>query len=63
MEAVREHIATDKKHALGRLSWVLPTATGVVVRSDVPPEAVVAGLTAALRIAPVPHTAEVSARP
>ena len=62
-EAVHEHIATDKKHALGRLSWVLPTATGVVVRSDVPAEAVAAGLAAALRIGPVPHTAEASARP
>ena len=27
---------TDKKHANGRLRWVLPTATGVVVREDVP---------------------------
>ena len=32
---------TDKKHAAGRLRWVLPTADGVVVRDDVP-EAVVA---------------------
>ena len=63
LEAVREHIATDKKHVLGRLNWVLPTATGVVVRSDVPLEDVELGLSAALRIAPVPHTAEASARP
>ncbi|MGD0019307.1 MAG: 3-dehydroquinate synthase [Candidatus Limnocylindrales bacterium] len=62
-ESVREHMATDKKHALGRLNWVLPTATGVVVRSDVPAEAVAAGLAAALRLAPVTPTAEVSVRP
>ncbi len=49
-ESVAEHMATDKKHALGRLSWVLPTATGVVIRSDVPAEAVAAGLAAALRL-------------
>jgi 3-dehydroquinate synthase len=47
--AVLEHVATDKKHAGGSLSWVLPTESGVVVRSDVPPSAVEAGLTAALR--------------
>ena len=51
-EAVLEHVATDKKHAGGRLSWVLPTESGVVVRSDVPPKAVEAGLAAALRVAP-----------
>ncbi len=62
-EAVREHIATDKKHVLGRLNWVLPTATGVVVRSDVPAEAVAAGLAAALRLTPVANTGEASTRP
>jgi shikimate kinase/3-dehydroquinate synthase len=51
LDAVGQHMATDKKHALGRLSWVLPTETGVVIRSDVPPEAVAQGLAAALRIA------------
>jgi 3-dehydroquinate synthetase len=51
-EAVMEHVARDKKHATGRLNWVLPTDTGVVVRSDVPPEAVEAGLIAALRLDP-----------
>ena len=51
-EAVIEHMATDKKHATGRLNWVLPTESGVAVRSDVPPEAVEAGLAAALRLAP-----------
>ena len=34
------HLATDKKHAGGRLRWVLPTADGVVVRDDVPDELV-----------------------
>jgi shikimate kinase/3-dehydroquinate synthase len=33
-------LVTDKKHADGRLRWVLPTATGVTVRSDVPDQAV-----------------------
>jgi shikimate kinase/3-dehydroquinate synthase len=51
-DSVWEHIATDKKHAHGRLSWILPTETGVVVRSDVPDEAVEAGLTAALGLTP-----------
>jgi 3-dehydroquinate synthase len=66
-ESVAEHMATDKKHALGRLSWVLPTATGVIVRSDVPAEAVAAGLAAGLRLSPinaaVATPAEVSVRP
>ena len=30
----------DKKHAAGRLRWVLPTATGVVIRDDIAPEVV-----------------------
>ena len=62
-ESVMEHMATDKKHALGRLSWILPTETGVVVRSDVPAEAVAAGLAAALRLAPIHKTVEASIRP
>jgi 3-dehydroquinate synthase len=33
-------IGTDKKHAGGRLRWVLPAAEGVTVRSDVPDETV-----------------------
>ena len=49
-EDVMVHMATDKKHAQGRLSWVLPTDEGVVVRSDVPAEAVAAGVAAALRL-------------
>ncbi len=51
-ESVIEHMATDKKHSLGRLNWILPTDTGVVIRSDVPDSAVEAGVTAALRGAP-----------
>ncbi len=35
LEAVLGHLATDKKHADGRLRWVLPTADGVVVRDDI----------------------------
>jgi 3-dehydroquinate synthetase/shikimate kinase len=36
VDDVLAHLATDKKHAGGRMRWVLPTATGVEVRSDVP---------------------------
>jgi 3-dehydroquinate synthase len=35
LETVLSHLATDKKHAEGRLRWVLPTADGVVVRDDI----------------------------
>jgi 3-dehydroquinate synthetase/shikimate kinase len=45
---VREHLEVDKKHSGGRLRWVLPTADGVVVKSDVPAEAVEAALAALL---------------
>jgi shikimate kinase/3-dehydroquinate synthase len=62
MESVAEHMAVDKKHTLGRLSWVLPTATGVAVRSDVPAEAIAAGLAAALRLNHAAGGAEVLAR-
>jgi 3-dehydroquinate synthase len=51
-ESVIEHMATDKKHSLGRLNWILPTDTGVIIRSDVADSAVEAGVTAALRGAP-----------
>jgi shikimate kinase/3-dehydroquinate synthase len=47
--AVVEHMAADKKHALGKLNWILPTDTGVVARADVPPAAIEAGISAALR--------------
>ncbi len=38
--AVRDALAADKKHAGRRLRWVLPTATGVVIRDDVPDDVV-----------------------
>ncbi|HSL34551.1 MAG TPA: bifunctional shikimate kinase/3-dehydroquinate synthase, partial [Candidatus Limnocylindrales bacterium] len=38
--SVMESLATDKKHAGGNLRWVLPTATGYEVRSDVPDDVV-----------------------
>jgi 3-dehydroquinate synthetase len=34
-DAVVEATATDKKRAGGRQRWVLPTATGYLVRDDV----------------------------
>jgi shikimate kinase/3-dehydroquinate synthase len=40
LEAVLEATHADKKHADGRLRWVLPTADGTVVRDDVPDETV-----------------------
>jgi 3-dehydroquinate synthase len=46
--AVREHLGLDKKHAGGRLRWVLPTVDGVVVRSDVPEPVVEAAIAALL---------------
>jgi shikimate kinase / 3-dehydroquinate synthase len=50
LEVIREHLGTDKKHARGRLRWVLPTASGVEVHDDVPDRVVddeVSGLLAA----------------
>jgi 3-dehydroquinate synthetase/shikimate kinase len=55
---VREHLAVDKKHAAGRLRWILPTADGVVVRSDVPDETVGEAVAALLE----PAGAEASTR-
>jgi len=40
LEAVLDHLAADKKHAGGRLRWVLPTADGYEVRADVPADLV-----------------------
>jgi shikimate kinase/3-dehydroquinate synthase len=40
LPAVLDALATDKKHAEGSLRWVLPSADGPVVRSDVPAELV-----------------------
>ena len=36
LDAILDHLATDKKHHGGRLRWVLPTATGVEIHADVP---------------------------
>jgi 3-dehydroquinate synthetase len=51
VEAVLGHLAADKKHAGGRLRWVLPNADGVVIRDDIEP-GVVADAAAAI-LAPV----------
>ena len=40
LSPVLDALAADKKHAGGALRWVLPTADGSVVRSDVPAEIV-----------------------
>jgi shikimate kinase/3-dehydroquinate synthase len=40
LDDVLAHLATDKKHASGRLRWVVPTADGVEVRTDIPDEVV-----------------------
>ena len=40
LDVVTAALATDKKHAGGGLRWVLPTADGYEVRTDVPPELV-----------------------
>jgi shikimate kinase/3-dehydroquinate synthase len=37
LDAILGHLAADKKHASGRLRWVLPTASGSVVRDDIEP--------------------------
>jgi shikimate kinase/3-dehydroquinate synthase len=51
-EAVLAASETDKKHAGGRLRWVLPTADGVVVRDDVPATTVAAAVRSTLAGAP-----------
>jgi 3-dehydroquinate synthase len=40
LATVLEHLGSDKKHRAGRLRWVLPTATGYVVRDDIGDELV-----------------------
>jgi shikimate kinase/3-dehydroquinate synthase len=52
LDAVLEHLASDKKHREGRLRWVLPTEHGHVVRDDIP-ESLVRGVAAGLLL-PVP---------
>ncbi len=44
LDAVIAATGTDKKHADGRLRWVLPTGDGMVVRDNVPTEAVEAAV-------------------
>jgi 3-dehydroquinate synthetase/shikimate kinase len=51
LDAVLGALAADKKHAAGALRWVLPTADGSVIRSDVPAE-VVERVAASLLAAP-----------
>ena len=41
LDDVLRHLAADKKHAGGRLRWVLPTADAAEVRSDVGDDVVV----------------------
>jgi shikimate kinase/3-dehydroquinate synthase len=48
VDAVVEATGTDKKHAGGKLRWVLPTADGVTIRDDVPAEAVAAAVASVL---------------
>ena len=55
-EAVLGAAETDKKRAGGRQRWVLPTADGVVVRDDVPGEAVAVAVRSILAGAPSPST-------
>jgi shikimate kinase/3-dehydroquinate synthase len=52
LDAVLAATGTDKKHAGGRLRWVLPTAQGMVVRDDVPPHAVATAVAGILAGAP-----------
>ncbi|MBM4409578.1 MAG: 3-dehydroquinate synthase, partial [Chloroflexi bacterium] len=59
LERVLEALGSDKKHAAGRLRWVLPTDEGVTVRSDVPPALVEEVAAAVMR--GVPGAAEVPA--
>ena len=40
VDSILAHLSTDKKHAAGRLRWVLPTAAGVEIRADIPDELV-----------------------
>jgi len=51
LATVLDHLAQDKKHAAGRLRWILPTADGVVVRDDIEPS-VVERAAASMLVAP-----------
>ena len=48
LDTVVEATGTDKKHAEGRLRWVLPTGDGVTIRDDVPAEPVAAAVASVL---------------
>lgn len=48
LDAVLDHLGADKKHAGGRLRWILPTADGVTVRDDVDPSIVEAAASSLL---------------
>ena len=52
LDTVVEATGTDKKHAEGRLRWVLPTGDGVTIRDDVPAEPVAAAVASVLAGAP-----------
>ncbi len=53
-ETILGHLATDKKHVAGQLRWVLPTATGTVVRDDIEPS-IVEGAASSLLAAASPR--------
>ena len=40
LSSIREALGRDKKHAAGRLNWVLPTADGVRITDEVPEDLV-----------------------
>jgi 3-dehydroquinate synthetase/shikimate kinase len=40
LAGVLAHLETDKKHAAGLMRWVVPTADGVEIRTDVPDDVV-----------------------
>ena len=52
VDAVVRATGTDKKHAGGRLRWVLPTVDGVAIRDDVPAEPIEAAVASVLAGAP-----------
>jgi 3-dehydroquinate synthetase/shikimate kinase len=58
LDTVIAALEADKKHEAGRLRWVLPTASGVQVSSDVPPALVRETIAALLApIGPTPSAA------
>jgi 3-dehydroquinate synthetase len=58
--AVLEAVATDKKHHAGHLRWVLATAGGWTVRTDVPADVVAAAARGVLAGRPADASAELS---